>query len=81
MRVVISECCLTSSKNGKRSWYSKHLENNTIRNAQCVHTIALVCSPKIGNDRQPLKPLSKLTKISYPVKIWGAIKYHGSYNL
>ena len=30
---------------------SKYLENVNIRkNAQCVSTIASVCSPKIGND-------------------------------
>ena len=43
---------------------------NIKKESQCVHTIALVCSPKIGNDRQPWKALNKLTKISYPVKIW-----------
>ena len=50
-----------------------------------MRTIALVCSPKIGNDRQPWKLLVKLTKISYPVKIWerfnimGAIIYSKEY--
>ena len=41
-------------------------------NAQCVpvDTIALVCSPKVGNDWRHLKPLNKFIKISYPVKIW-----------
>ena len=41
-------------------------------NAQCVpvHTIALVGSPKIGNDWQHWKPLNKFTKISYSVRIW-----------
>ena len=34
------------------------------------NTIALVCSPNIGNDWQPWKPLIKLTEITYPVKIW-----------
>ena len=56
-------------------------------NAQCVsvHTIALVCSPKIGNDWQHRKGLNKLTKISYPVKIleqyytMGAIIKAGSF--
>ena len=41
-------------------------------NARCVpvHTIALVCCPKIGNDWQLWKPLNKFAKISYAVKIW-----------
>ena len=51
LRVVISKCCLNSSKHGKRKWFSKCLENNTNKkNAQCVHTFALVCSP--GNRQQ-----------------------------
>ena len=33
-----------------------------------VHTNALVCSPRIGNDWQHWKPM--FTKISYQVKIW-----------
>ena len=46
---------------------------------------ALVCSPMISNDWQPWKPSNKLTKISYPVKIWerfntmGAIIYSGEF--
>ena len=43
----------------------KEIENNNIKkNAQYVHTIALVCSPKICNNRKPKKPINKLTKIS-----------------
>ena len=37
-----------------------------------------VCSPKIGNDRQPWKPFNKLTKISYPVKIWERLNTTGA---
>ena len=48
------------------------------KNAQCVHTIALVCSPKIGNDRQLCKALNKLAKISYPEKIWERFNTIGS---
>ena len=33
-----------------------------------LNTIALVCSPNIGNDRQPWKQLIELKKITYPVK-------------
>ena len=52
LRVVISECCHNSSIHGKSNWFSEYLENNNIKkNAQCVNTIALICSPKIGNDR------------------------------
>ena len=41
-------------------------------NAQCVpvYTIALVCSPKKGNDWQHWKPLNKFTKIFYLLEIW-----------
>ena len=50
---------------GKRDRLSEYLENNNIKkNAQCVHTIALVCSRKIGNDLKPWKPINKLTKTS-----------------
>ena len=31
VRVVISECCLNSAKHGKRTWFSKYLENNNIK--------------------------------------------------
>ena len=65
MSVVISECCHNSSIHSKRNWFSEYLENNDIKkNAHCVHTIALVCSPKIGTDQKPWKPINKLTKIS-----------------
>ena len=50
-RLAISECCHNSSIHGKRNWFSEYLENNNIKkDAQCVHTIALVCSPKVGNN-------------------------------
>ena len=41
-------------------------------NAQCVagHTIALVCSSKIGNDWQHWKPLKYSQRLSYPMKSW-----------
>ena len=38
----------------------------------------LICSPKINNDRQPWKPLNKLTMISYPVKIWDRFSVTGA---
>ena len=61
----------TAKKYEKRDWFGKYLETNNIKkNAQCVHTIALVCSPKIGIDMQPWTPLNKLTKLFYPVKVW-----------
>ena len=82
MGVVIFECCVNSLKHGQRNQSTKHLEQNNIKkNAQCVHTIASVCSPKIGNDWQPWNLLNKLTKISCQVQIWeqfitmGAIIY------
>ena len=66
--VVIAES--SSSKHGKINWFTNYLKHDNVKNnAQCVHTIALVCSPKIGNDRQPWKPWNKLTMISYPEKI------------
>ena len=56
------------------------MTNYSKKNAQCLHIIALVCSPKIGNDRQPLKPFNKLSKISFPVKIWEQFNTMGALN-
>ena len=56
--------------------FSEYSENYNIKkNAQCVHTIALVCSPKIGNNWKPWKPINKLTKTWERFNAMGAMIY------
>ena len=73
---------IRTAQHWKRCWFSKYWEiNNIKKNSQCVHTTALVSSLKIGNDRQPRKPLNKFEQDILISENLGSGLNNGSYNL